>query len=209
MNRYILLYKPYDVICQFSPNGNNSPTLKDYVSVSGVYPVGRLDQDSEGLLLLTDNGIVQHCLSHPKFGHPKTYLVQVEGIPDENSLDQLRRGGILLQGYRTRPARIKILTQEPLLPPRNPPIRYRKSVPTSWLEMTLTEGKNRQVRRMSAHIGFPTLRLVRISINLEYLSLSIEGLNPGQWRELSQEEIPILESLQYQNSLKRTISKLT
>ncbi len=197
MYRYILLYKPYNVICQFSPNGNNSPTLKDYVSVSGVYPVGRLDQDSEGLVLLTDNGIVQNRLSHPKFGHPKTYLVQVEGIPDENSLDQLRRGGVLIQGYRTQPARIKILAQEPVLPPRNPPIRYRKSVPTSWLEMTLTEGKNRQVRRMSAHIGFPTLRLVRISINLEYLSLSIEGLNPGQWRELSQEESPILESLQY------------
>lgn len=199
MYRYILLNKPYNVICQFSPNGNDNPTLKDYVPIPGVYPVGRLDQDSEGLVLLTDNGLLQHRLSDPQYAHPKTYWVQVEGIPDEDSLEPLRRGGILLQGYRTRPAKVEILAQEPTLPPRNPPIRYRKSVPTSWLEITLTEGKNRQIRRMSAKVGFPTLRLVRVSLSLTKsgnFSLSIEGLEPGQWRELTQGEIKIISVIQ-------------
>jgi 23S rRNA pseudouridine2457 synthase len=196
MYRYILLNKPYNVICQFSPNGNDNPTLKDYVPILGVYPVGRLDQDSEGLVLLTDNGLLQHRLSDPQYAHPKTYWVQVEGIPDEDSLEPLRRGGIALQGYRTRPAKVEILAQEPELPPRNPPIRYRKRVPTSWLEITLTEGKNRQIRRMSAKVGFPTLRLVRVSLSLTKsgnFSLSIEGLEPGQWRELTQAEKALFE----------------
>ena len=186
--KYLLFYKPYNVLSQFSDSDLNSAiaprkTLKDYIPVTKVYPVGRLDRDSEGLMLLTDNGQVQHRLSSPQFGHPRTYWVQVERIPDEKAIQQLRNG-VTIAKYRTRPATVKLLSREPMLPPRDPPIRFRKTVPTAWLEMTLTEGKNRQVRRMTAAVGFPTLRLVRVAI----AHLKLEGLEPGQWRHLTREE---------------------
>lgn len=152
--------------------------------------MGRLDQDSEGLLLLTNHGQLQHRLSDPKFQHPRTYWVQVERIPDEAALDQLRQG-VIIQDYRTRPAIAMLLPEAPQLPPRDPPIRYRKSVPTAWLELTLTEGRNRQVRRMTAAVGFPTLRLVRVKI----AHLELQGLEPGQWREVTPEELRLLQKL--------------
>ncbi len=166
---------------------HNRQTLKDYISVPDVYPVGRLDQDSEGLLLLTDDGPLQHRLSNPKFQHPRTYWVQVERIPDETALTTLQQG-VVIQGYRTRPAQVRLLPEEPILPEREPPIRFRKTVPTAWLEMILTEGRNRQVRRMTAAVGFPTLRLVRVRIG----ELSLEGLAPGQWRSLTSAELTYL-----------------
>ncbi|PSB22519.1 pseudouridine synthase [filamentous cyanobacterium CCP1] len=189
-DRYLLFYKPYDVLSQFT--GEKTPddrfTLKDFISVPNVYPVGRLDRDSEGLMLLTSNGRVQHWLTDPKFAHPRTYWVQVERIPTEADLEPLRQG-VTIQNYRTRPAQVKLLT-EPDLPPREPPIRFRKSVPTAWLELTLTEGRNRQVRRMTASIGFPTLRLVRVAIG----HLRLEELKPGQWRDLTSTELaPLLQ----------------
>ncbi|MEM6613081.1 MAG: pseudouridine synthase [Cyanobacteria bacterium P01_C01_bin.72] len=183
--KYILFYKPYGVLCQFTDNSDNPrPTLKDYIPVPHVYSVGRLDRDSEGLLLLTDNGQLNNRLADPKFAHPRTYYVQVEGIPDESALNKLRRG-VTIKNYRTRPVQVNLLSSEPDLPPRIPPIRDRQFIPTSWLTMTLTEGKNRQVRRMTAAVGFPTLRLVRISLGTNTYKLDISGLNPGDWRELS------------------------
>jgi 23S rRNA pseudouridine2457 synthase len=198
MFRCLLFYKPYDVLCQFTDEGNETAprqTLKDYIPISAVYPVGRLDRDSEGLLLLTNNGNLQHRLSHRKFAHPKTYLVQIERIPDESDLDRLREG-IQIQDYFTRTAIVKKLPQQPDLPPRDPPIRYRKNVPTCWLKITLTEGRNRQVRRMTAAIGFPTLRLVRVAIAVNKQNthcLSLDGLMPGEWRELTTAEAKMLE----------------
>ncbi len=191
--KYILFNKPYGVLCQFTDNSseNKRPLLKDYISVPGVYPVGRLDLDSEGLLLLTDNGQLQNRLSDPKFAHPRTYYVQVERIPDEVALDKLRNG-ITIKNYRTRKAKVRLLPQEPNLPPRNPPIRDRKNVPTCWLEITLTEGKNRQIRRMTAAVGFPTLRLVRIAIGENSQQINITDLEPGQWRELTAKEVKTL-----------------
>ena len=191
-DRHILFHKPYNVLCQFTQEGIDPlrvsqgarQTLKDYISIPEVYAVGRLDQDSEGLLLLTNNGRVQHQLSDPKFEHSKTYWVQVERIPDEAALQKLRQG-VTIQNYRTRPAQVRLLENEPDLPPRHPPIRARKAIPTAWLEMILTEGKNRQVRRMTASVGFPTLRLVRVAI----AHLSLNGLDPGQWREITPEEM--------------------
>lgn len=191
--RYILFYKPYDVLTQFTdsdPGGTKRRTLKDYISVADVYPVGRLDRDSEGLLLLTNDGLLQHKLSDRKYHHERTYWVQVERIPDEAALNQLR-AGVEIQDYRTRPAKVHLLTQEPLLPPRDPPIRFRKNVPTAWLEIALTEGRNRQVRRMTAAVGFPTLRLVRVAI----AHLRLLGLEPGQWRDLTSTELKQLLSL--------------
>jgi 23S rRNA pseudouridine2457 synthase len=182
--RYIIFYKPYGVLCQFTKDTPSRSTLKDYISTPDIYPVGRLDWDSEGLLLLTNHGQLQHRLSHPRFKHERTYWVQVERIPDAQALTQLRMG-VEIQDYRTQPAKVRLLTQEPLLPERDPPIRFRKNVPTAWLEMILTEGKNRQVRRMTASVGFPTLRLVRVSI----ANLTLDGLQPGQWREVSLDEI--------------------
>jgi 23S rRNA pseudouridine2457 synthase len=190
-DRFLLFYKPFDVLSQFTDEKSETQrnTLKDYISVPNVYPVGRLDRDSEGLLLLTNNGRVQHQLSDPKFQHPRTYWVQVEHVPDEAALQQLRQG-IVIQDYRTRPAKVKRLEPEPDLPPRDPPVRFRKTVPTAWLEITLTEGKNRQVRRMTAAIGFPTLRLVRMAI----AHLRLDGLQPGQWRDLTLAELqPLLK----------------
>lgn len=186
LRRYLLFHKPYNVVCQFSQTEPDRLTLKSYINVPDVYPVGRLDQDSEGLLLLTNDGRLQHQLTDPKFHHPKTYLVQVEGIPTDAHLEQLRRGVVLnFKGnlYRTLPAQVEL--KNITIPDRVPPIRYRAHIPTSWLEITLIEGKNRQIRRMTAHIGFPTLRLIRIKIG----HLSLESLQSGQWRELTLSEI--------------------
>jgi len=186
--KYILFYKPYGVLCQFTDNSDNPrPTLKDYIPIPEVYSVGRLDRDSEGLLLLTDNGQLKNRLTEPKFAHPRTYYVQVEGIPDRSALDKLSNG-ITIKNYRTRKAKVRLFSSEPNLPLRIPPIRDRKLIPTSWLEITLTEGKNRQVRRMTAAVGFPTLRLVRMSIGSDAHRLDLSGLNPGEWRELSANE---------------------
>jgi 23S rRNA pseudouridine2457 synthase len=152
--------------------------------MKGVYSVGRLDHDSEGLMLLTNDGAFQHRLSDPKFQHPRTYWVQVEGVPSTQALDRLA-SGVVIQGERTRPAKTRLLAEAPALPPRDPPIRFRKSVPTTWLELTLTEGRNRQVRRMTAAVGHPTLRLVRVAIG----SVRLGRLQPGEWRELTPEEV--------------------
>jgi 23S rRNA pseudouridine2457 synthase len=191
--KYILFYKPYNVLCQFTDSDPNAPqrgTLKDYIDIPSVYSVGRLDLDSEGLLLLTDDGPLKHRLADPKFAHPRTYWVQVERVPDEKAINQLRQG-IEIKNYRTRPAKVRLLPAEPELSPREPPIRFRKNVPTAWLEMTLTEGRNRQVRRMTAAVGFPTLRLVRVAIG----ELRLEGLSLGEWRELTGEEVKGLKRL--------------
>ncbi|WP_369408170.1 rRNA large subunit pseudouridine synthase E [Leptolyngbya ohadii] len=186
-NRYILFFKPFDVLTQFTDESEDDRrTLKDYIPVPDVYPVGRLDRDSEGLLLLTNDGGIQHQLTDPKFAHPRTYWVQVERIPDEAALQKLR-SGIQIQDYRTRPAKVKLLESEPDLPSRDPPIRFRKTVPTAWIEITLTEGKNRQVRRMTAAVGFPTLRLVRVAIG----QLKLQGLQPGEWRDLTPQELQL------------------
>lgn len=200
--KYILFYKPYGVLCQFTDNSNNEtgikrPTLKDYIPIASVYPVGRLDKNSEGLLLLTNNGQLQHRLAHRQFAHPRTYYVQVEGIPDRLALNALRQG-VIIKNYRTRPAAVKILSSEPDLPPRYPPIRERKTIFTCWLEITLTEGRNRQVRRMTAAVGYPTLRLVRVAIGSRQdsqLQLKVTGLNPGQWRKLTTIEVGWLTKL--------------
>jgi 23S rRNA pseudouridine2457 synthase len=181
--RVLAFNKPYGVVSQFTSR-EGKRTLAEFINVNDVYPIGRLDEDSEGLLLLTDDGRLQHQLSDPKHKHPKTYLAQVERIPDEAALEKLRRG-VVIQGYKTKPAKVRLLEGEPQLPPRDPPIRFRKSVPTAWLEIMLTEGKNRQVRRMTAAIGHPTLRLVRV----EVAGVSLEGLRAGEWRELSDHKV--------------------
>ena len=178
MARVVLFNKPYGVICQFSPEGDK-PTLKDFIPVPGVYAAGRLDTDSEGLLVLTDDGALQHRITDPRTKQPKTYLVQVEGEPDEAALAALRAGGLDLGDFHTRACRARRVAEPDWLWPRHPPVRFRKSVPTSWLEIALSEGKNRQVRRMTAKVGFPTLRLVRTAIG----PWTLEGLAPGQWRE--------------------------
>lgn len=187
--RYILFYKPYGVLSQFTDNTGETQrrTLKDYIPVPDVYPVGRLDWDSEGLLLLTNHGQMQHRLSHPRFQHKRTYWVQVERIPDAAALSQLQQG-VKIEDYRTRPAEVRLLSTEPPLPLRDPPIRFRKTVPTAWLQMTLTEGRNRQVRRMTAAVGFPTLRLVRVAI----AHLNLDDLQPSQWRDLTPNELKLL-----------------
>jgi 23S rRNA pseudouridine2457 synthase len=194
LNKYILFYKPYEVLCQFTDENGRS-TLKDYIPIPNIYSVGRLDRDSEGLLLLTDNGQLQHRLGHRQFAHPRTYWVQVERIPDLNALEKLRQG-LPIQDYSTRPAIVNLLDFEPDLPPREPPIRYRKSVPTAWLEITLTEGRNRQVRRMTAAVGYPTLRLIRTAITIDKNNkLCLTELQPGQWREVTEKERKALERL--------------
>ena len=178
MTRLILFNKPYGVLCQFSDDGSGKPTLAQYVKVPGVYPAGRLDIDSEGLLLLTEDGKLQARIADPRFKLAKTYLVQVEGVPDEAKLAALRRGVELKDGL-TRPAAAELIPPPPLWP-RDPPIRVRQAIPDSWIRLNLREGKNRQVRRMTAAVGFPTLRLVRWAIG----EWSVDGLAPGEWREL-------------------------
>ena len=178
MSRLILLNKPYGVLCQFTDEAGRA-TLKDCVAVPGVYAAGRLDTDSEGLLLLTDDGPLQHRIADPRHKLPKTYLVQVEGEADEAALAQLR-AGLDLGDFRTRPCAAKSVAEPDWLWPRDPPVRFRKSVPTSWLEIVLREGKNRQVRRMTAKVGLPTLRLVRIAVGGHQL----DTLAPGHWRQL-------------------------
>jgi 23S rRNA pseudouridine2457 synthase len=178
METLILLNKPYLVVCQFSPSGGKR-TLKDFVPVPRVYPAGRLDTDSEGLVVLTADGALQTAISSPRSKQPKVYLVQVEGVPDDAALAALA-GGVELNDGMTRPARARRVEPPPALWPRDPPIRVRKSIPDSWIELEITEGRNRQVRRMTAAVGFPTLRLVRWSVG----GWSVEGLAPGQWREV-------------------------
>lgn len=176
MARLILFNKPYGVLTQFRAS-EHGPTLADYIQVPGVYPAGRLDKDSEGLLLLTDDGALQHRLTDPRHKLPKTYWVQVEGVPTEEALERLRQG-VVLDGRRTRPAKVRRLS-EPDLWPRDPPVRFRKHIPTSWIEVIITEGRNRQVRRMTAAVGYPTLRLVRTAIG----PYTLKGLAPGEWCE--------------------------
>lgn len=180
MARLILFNKPYGVLCQFTDNsaGETRPTLSHYIDVPDVYPAGRLDLDSEGLLLLTDDGRLQARIADPKFKLPKTYLVQVEGDVAQDSLDQLRRGVTLKDGP-TRPAEVERI-DAPALWPRDPPVRYRKSVPDCWLRLTIREGRNRQVRRMTAAVGHPTLRLVRWRVG----DWSLDALQPGEWRQV-------------------------
>ncbi len=186
--RYVIFNKPYQVLSSFTdPEGRK--TLAEYIPIPDIYAVGRLDYDSEGLLLLTDDGWLNHRLTHPRYEHPKTYLVQVERIPDEKALEALRQG-VIIQGRRTRPAEVVRLTEDelPPLPDRPVPIRYRANVPTCWLRITLYEGMKRQIRHMTAAVGFPTLRLIRIAIG----PLSLEGLAPGAWRFLTEEELAAL-----------------
>ncbi len=175
MSRILLFNKPYGVVCQFSRDGMH-PTLADYIALPGFYPAGRLDTDSEGLLLLTDDGALQHRITDPKHKLAKTYWVQVEGVPDEAALEKLRRG-VKLPDFTTLPAEAALIDEPPNLWPRNPPIRERKAIPTSWLELTIREGKNRQVRRMTSAAGFPTLRLIRYRIG----EWTLDGLAPGAW----------------------------
>lgn len=180
--RYLAFNKPYDVLTQFTDTSGRA-TLKDFIAVPGVYPVGRLDRDSEGLLLLTDDGPLAHRLTDPRFEHPKTYVVQVEGVPDPPALDALRRG-VLLKDGPTLPADAELLPEPPSLPARPTPIRYRKNVPTAWLKLILREGRNRQVRRMTAAVGHPTLRIIRVALG----PVALGDLAPGQWRPLSSAE---------------------
>lgn len=177
MSRLILFNKPYGVITQFSSDGKHA-TLKDFIPLPGIYPAGRLDTDSEGLLILTDDGSLQHRISHPRHKLAKTYWAQVEGVPDEAALEQLRRG-VDLGDFVTRPAHARIIEEPAGLWPRTPPIRFRKHIPSTWIELIIQEGKNRQVRRMTAKIGFPTLRLIRCRIG----DWNLDGLAPGNWRE--------------------------
>jgi 23S rRNA pseudouridine2457 synthase len=175
--RLILLNKPYGVLSQFTDE-RGRPTLAGLLEVSGVYPAGRLDRDSEGLLLLTDDGALQHRLSHPRYKTWKTYWAQVEGSPEAQVLDRLRQG-IELKDGPTLPARVRSIA-EPELWPREPPIRFRASIPTAWLEVCIREGRNRQVRRMTAAVGLPTLRLVRVAVG----PWRLNGLQPGKWRQI-------------------------
>lgn len=181
----IAFHKPYGVLCQFTPDQPGQRTLAEFGFPADVYPVGRLDMDSEGLLLLTDEPGFNHRLLEPDAAHPRTYQVQVEGLPEAGALGALQRGGLMIKGHRTRPCQARRLEADPPLPPRDPPIRHRLSVPTCWIEMTLEEGKNRQVRRMTAAVGHPTLRLVRVAIG----TLGLAGLAPGCWRALEPAEL--------------------
>ncbi|WP_312265584.1 pseudouridine synthase [Neisseria sp.] len=180
MSHLIIFNKPYGVICQFGEHEKHA-SLKQYIDVPGFYPAGRLDTDSEGLLLLTDNGKLQARIAEPKFKLEKTYWAQVEGSPDESRLESLRNG-VDLNDFITRPAKVRLLetAQTDALWPRHPPIRVRKTVPDFWLEIKISEGKNRQVRRMTAKVGYPCLRLVRVGIGR--INLFEEKLAPGQWR---------------------------
>jgi 23S rRNA pseudouridine2457 synthase len=174
----ILLNKPYGVLCQFTDRAGR-PTLADHVPVPGVYPAGRLDHDSEGLVLLTDDGARQARLTDPRHGTEKVYRAQVEGVPTLAALERLRRGMLLKDG-RTRPARVRLIAEPPDLWPRVPPIRHRAAIPTAWIEIALREGRNRQVRRMTAAVGHPTLRLIRVAVG----PYALGALRPGEWRQV-------------------------
>jgi 23S rRNA pseudouridine2457 synthase len=182
--RYIILNKPYGVLSQFTSEGGKKALSEFGPFPRDVYAVGRLDVDSEGLLLLTNDNRLKRRLTDPRFQHPRTYVAQVEHVPTEDSLKTLREG-VVIEGKKTRPAEVRALDQEPALPPRSVQIRFRKTVPTAWLEITLREGRNRQVRKMTAAVGHPTLRLVRTKLG----ALSLEGLLPGEYRELTPWEI--------------------
>jgi 23S rRNA pseudouridine2457 synthase len=194
--RYLLLNKPYGVLCSFTDpehergEAARRPTLADYVDVPGVYAAGRLDFDSEGLLLLTGDGWLIHRLGHPRYRHPKTYLVQVEGEAGSEALAALRRG-VKVKGQKTAPAGAGLLSQPPDLPPRSKPIRYREAVPTTWLRLVLTEGRKREVRHMTAAVGHPTLRLVRVGLG----PLTLGDLQPGDWRDLTPGELDALRAM--------------
>ncbi|MDP3850677.1 MAG: pseudouridine synthase [Luteolibacter sp.] len=181
----IAYYKPYGVLCQFTPDQTGQRTLAEAGFPAAVYPVGRLDMDSEGLLLLSDEAGFNHRLLDPAMSHPRTYRVQVEGAPGEDQLAALARGGLVIQGHRTRPCRVTLPDPAPVVPPRDPPVRFRKVIPTAWLEMELIEGKNRQVRRMTAAVGLPTLRLIRVAIG----RFQDSRLTPGAWRVLGAEDL--------------------
>ncbi|UPL50017.1 pseudouridine synthase [Hymenobacter sublimis] len=184
--RYILLNKPYEVLTQFTDETGRK-TLKDFVSIPNIYPVGRLDYDSEGLVLLTDDKQLQHRLSEPRFKVPKTYWVQVEGVPTPEALENLRRGVDLKTGFTT-PAEVALLPEAPELWERSKPVRFRANIPTSWVQIRISQGMNRQVRKMTAAVGYPTLRLVRASI----ADLQVDQLQPGEWRELTKAEVQAL-----------------
>lgn len=188
MNQYFKIYKPFQVLSQFSPEGDKQ-TLSDFFHLpKDVYPVGRLDYDSEGLLLLTNNKQINHRLLHPNFQHQRSYLVQVDGAITDEAIAQLKKGvAINVDGktHQCKPLLAKMLEQDPELPARNPPIRFRKEIPAPWIELILTEGKNRQVRKMTAKVGFPTLRLVRNSI----AGILLDRMQPGEIIELSEQEI--------------------
>jgi 23S rRNA pseudouridine2457 synthase len=178
-SRLIRFNKPYGVLTQFT-DAEGRATLADYIDLPDIYPAGRLDRDSEGLVLLTNNGQLQHELSHPKHKLPKTYWVQVEGEPDQVALKQLREG-VVIDGKKTLPAKARRIDTPDSLWPRTPPIRVRKNIPDCWLELVIAEGRNRQVRRMTAAVGHPTLRLIRYAIG----EWTIDGLVPGEWDEIN------------------------
>ncbi len=183
MNRYILFHKPYNVLSQFTPE-DGARSLKEFNLPPDIYAAGRLDKDSEGLLLLTNDGELIEKLLNPKNEKPKTYWVLVERLPSEESFNKLRKG-IKIEDYITRPCQVGLIDPQPQIPPRDPPVRFRKTVQDYWIEITITEGKNRQVRKMTAAIGHPTLRLIRKKM----ANLELGSLLPGQWREISKEEI--------------------
>lgn len=180
----IAFHKPYGVLCQFTPDQPGQRTLADFGFPKNVYPLGRLDMDSEGLLLLSDESGLNDLLLNPKHAHPRTYLVQVEGVPDSDAISILSEGSIIIRGHRCLPCEATILSHRPVIPPREPSIRVRKEIPDTWLRIKLTEGKNRQVRRMTAAIGHPTLRLIRIAIG----RFSDPSLESGAWRKLNGDE---------------------
>ena len=182
MFRYIAFYKPYNVLSQFTGEAGHD-SLASFGFPKDVYPVGRLDCDSEGLLLLSDDGVFIKKLLSPKFAHEREYAVQVEGVPTPDALTALEKG-VVIKGYKTKPAKAQLMPEFDL-PPRNPPIRERKNIPTSWLSLTLTEGKNRQVRHMTAAVGFPTLRLLRVRIG----KLLLNGMTSGQWRYVDRRDV--------------------
>lgn len=188
MNKYFIIYKPYEVLSQFSPQ-KDKKTLSDYFEVpKDVYPAGRLDYDSEGLLILTNDTQLNHRLLNPTYKHEREYWVQVEGLITEQALSELQAGvTISIDGklHQTLPAKAFAFTDEPIVPARNPPIRFRKSIPASWISLSIYEGKNRQVRRMTAKVGFPTLRLIRYRIK----KITIENMQPGEIKEMTYQEI--------------------